>query len=48
MQLADLQQLIAIAEAGSLVRAAERLGVSQPTLSKTVARLERGFRLKLI
>lgn len=48
MQLADLQQLIAIAETGSLVRAAERLGVSQPTLSKAVARIERAFRVKLI
>ena len=48
MNLEDLQQLITIAEAGSLVRAAERLGVSQPTLSKSVARLERAFRMKLI
>ncbi|NMG01138.1 LysR family transcriptional regulator [Aromatoleum toluolicum] len=48
MDLRDLQYLTAIAEAGSLVRAAERLGITQPTLSKAVARLERTFRVKLI
>lgn len=48
MDLRDLQYLIAIADAGSLVRAAERLGVTQPTLSKAVTRLERLFRVKLI
>lgn len=48
MELRDLQYLIAIGEAGSLMRAAERLGVTQPTLSKAVSRLERAFRVKLI
>ncbi|MBI4292748.1 MAG: LysR family transcriptional regulator [Betaproteobacteria bacterium] len=48
MELRDLQHLLAIAEAGSLVRAAERLGVTQPTLSKAVTRLERMLRVKLI
>lgn len=48
MDLRDFQYLIAIADAGSLVRAAERLGVTQPTLSKAVTRLERLFRVKLI
>lgn len=48
MDLRDLQYLIAVADAGSLVRAAERLGVTQPTLSKAVVRLERLFRVKLI
>ena len=48
MDLQDLQYLITIADAGSLVRAAERLGITQPTLSKSVARLERMFRVKLI
>jgi DNA-binding transcriptional LysR family regulator len=48
MELQDLQELLAIAEAGSLVRAAERLGVTQPTLSKAVARLEHAFRIQLI
>lgn len=48
MDLRDLQYLIAIAEAGSLVRAAELLGTTQPTLSKAVTRLERLFRVKLI
>lgn len=48
MELRDLQYLIAIGEAGNLVRAAERLGVTQPTLSKAVTRLERAFRVKLV
>lgn len=48
MELRDLQYLIAIADAGSLVHAAERLGITQPTLSKAVTRLERLFRVKLI
>ncbi len=48
MDLRDLQYLIAIADAGSLVSAAERLGITQPTLSKAVIRLERMFRVKLI
>lgn len=48
MELQDLQHLIVIAEAGSLVRAAELLGVTQPTLSKAVTRLEGALRVKLI
>lgn len=48
MELRDLQYLLAIAEAGSLVRASERLGVTQPTLSKAVARLEHALRVQLI
>lgn len=42
-----LLQLIAIAECGSFVQAARRLGVAQPTLSKSVARLEDEVGLKL-
>lgn len=48
MELRDLQYLMAVGEAGSLVRAAERLGVTQPTLSKAVTRLERALRVRLI
>jgi len=48
MELRDLQYLLAVSEAGSLVRAAERLGVTQPTLSKAVTRLEHALRVQLI
>jgi len=40
MTLKELEYLIAIAEAGTMHGAAERCGVSQPTLSTQVARLE--------
>jgi len=40
MELTPLRYLIAIAEAGHMTRAAEALGVSQPTLSAAVRKLE--------
>jgi DNA-binding transcriptional LysR family regulator len=47
MEFRQLEHLVAICSAGSFSSAAKRLGVSQPTLSKSIARLERHFGLKL-
>lgn len=47
METRDYENIIAIAETGSFCRAAERLYVSQPTLSKSVAALERSLGVKL-
>jgi DNA-binding transcriptional LysR family regulator len=44
----DIGYLLAVADAGSLVAAARGLGVSQPTLSKSIARLERALGTPLI
>lgn len=43
MRTEDIGYLLAVADAGSLVAAARELGVSQPTLSKSIARLERAL-----
>jgi DNA-binding transcriptional LysR family regulator len=42
ISLAALRCFVAVVESGSLSRAAERLGLSQPTISVTLAGLERG------
>ena len=47
MELKQLEHIVAVCNAGSFSGAAKRLGVSQPTLSKSIARLERKLRLKL-
>ena len=47
MDIRSLQQVIAIRKHGSFAKAAEALGVSQPNLSKSVARLEDELKLKL-
>ena len=39
--------VVAIAEAGSLTRAAERLGLAQPALTQTVNRLEKELGVRL-
>ena len=36
----ELQQLLAVAEEGRIVAAAERLAMTQPALTRTVAKLE--------
>lgn len=41
MKRAQLRQFLALVETGNFTRAAERLGVAQPTLSATIAELER-------
>ena len=40
MELTPLRYALAIAEAGHMTRAAERLGVAQPTLSSSLSKLE--------
>jgi DNA-binding transcriptional LysR family regulator len=46
--LADLQLLVVVARTGSLGRAAVELGVSQPAVSRRMARLERSLRVELL
>lgn len=48
MQLRDLEYFATIAEHGSVRRAAEALGLSQPGLSKSLRRLEQEMRGKLV
>lgn len=47
MEFRQLEHLVAVCSEGSFSSAAKRLGISQPTLSKSIARLERHFGLKL-
>jgi DNA-binding transcriptional LysR family regulator len=47
MDIRTLRQVVAIKTHGSFARAAEALGVSQPNLSKNVARLEDELKLKI-
>lgn len=44
----DLEYFAAVAESGSLLRAAERLGLSQPALSKALRRLEAAIGAKVV
>src|SRR4029079_1471047 len=47
MDIRSLRQVVAIRKYGSFAKAADALGVSQPNLSKSVARLEDELQLKL-
>src|SRR5262249_8956947 len=47
MELRDLEYFSVVAEHGHLGRAAEHLGLSQPALSKSIARLEGTMEVKL-
>ena len=47
MTLHLIEQLIVLGEAGNFARAAERLGISQPTLSRNVATLETKLGMRL-
>lgn len=47
MELFDLEQLTAFADCGTLSAAAEKLHLSQPTLTKTMKRLEDEFQVSL-
>ncbi|MBT5476665.1 MAG: LysR family transcriptional regulator [Chloroflexi bacterium] len=41
MNIPELEALRAVAKTGSFMRAADRLGMSQPGLSRQIQRLER-------
>lgn|GEM_PF-2697080 len=47
MDIRQMSQVVAIAQHGSFGKAAAELGISQPTLSKSIARLEDELRFKL-
>lgn len=48
MRVDDIRHFVVVAECSSLVAAAQMLGMSQPTLSKSLARLERAVRTPLL
>ena len=48
LKLRDLHVLLAVAQAGSMSRAADRLAISHPVVSKTIADLERALGVRLL
>lgn len=48
LRLTDLQALRTVVDAGSLTRAAERLGCSQPAVSRRLQRIERALGARLL
>ena len=48
MELRDLEYFSVVAEHGNLRRAADALGLSQPALSKSLRRLEKSARAKVV
>ena len=48
VDLGDLRTLVLVAETGSIGKAAQRLGHSQPTISRRMAALERRLRVPLL
>jgi len=48
LKLRDLHILLAVAQAGSMSRAADRLAISHPVVSKTVADLEHALGVRLL
>src|SRR5438105_12122874 len=48
VRLRDLHVLLAVAQCGSMAKAAEKLGVSQPTVSEAVAILEHALDVRLL
>lgn len=47
MDLADLRIALTVARAGTLSAAADQMGITQPTVSKAIARLERQTKIRL-
>jgi DNA-binding transcriptional LysR family regulator len=48
VKLRDLHILLAVAQAGSMSRAADRLAISHPVVSKTIADLEEALNVRLL
>jgi molybdenum-dependent DNA-binding transcriptional regulator ModE len=48
LKLRDVNILLAVVECGSMARAAERLAVSQPVVSKAIADLEHTLGVRLL
>jgi DNA-binding transcriptional LysR family regulator len=48
VKLRDLHVLLAVAETRSMAKAAERLAISQPVVSKTIADLEHALGVRLL
>src|SRR5215471_11900196 len=48
VRLRDLHILLAVAQAGSMSRAADRLAISHPVVSKTIADLEHALGVRLL
>src|SRR5438477_207380 len=48
LKLRDLHILLAVAQAGSMSRAADRLSISHPVISKTIAELEHALGVRLL
>ena len=48
MELRDIEYFAAVAQHGSIGRAAEHLGLSQPALSKSLRRLEKAMHAKVV
>src|SRR4029434_9674848 len=48
LKLHDLRVLISVVQAGSMSKAAERLGTAQPALSRSVTELEHALGVRLL
>src|SRR5262249_24473259 len=48
LKLRDLHVFFTVVQAGSMAKAAEQLGVAQPTVSETIADLENSYGVRLL